>query len=64
MNATPKLYWPEFKRKFKKEPEMKDPKVVDRDREKYYRDYISRMTHLVIVLVICLTSVNRSQNKH
>ncbi|EPS42012.1 hypothetical protein H072_4007 [Dactylellina haptotyla CBS 200.50] len=41
-NATPKLYWPEFKRKFKKEPEMKDSKVSDRDREKYYRDYISR----------------------
>ncbi|KAF3907939.1 hypothetical protein ABW21_db0205226 [Orbilia brochopaga] len=43
LNATPKLYWPEFKRKFKKEPAMKDVKVTDKDREKYYRDYISRM---------------------
>jgi|SRR5579871_401087 len=42
LNATPKLYWPEFKRKYKKEPEMKDIKVTDKDREKYYRDYTSR----------------------
>ncbi|KAK6536580.1 hypothetical protein TWF281_000807 [Arthrobotrys megalospora] len=42
-NATPKLYWPEFKRKFKKEVPMKDVKVSDKDREKYYRDYISRI---------------------
>ncbi|KAF3936678.1 hypothetical protein ABW19_dt0200092 [Dactylella cylindrospora] len=41
-NATPKLYWPEFKRKYKKEAPMKDLKVTDKDREKYYRDYISR----------------------
>ncbi|KAK6354905.1 hypothetical protein TWF696_004036 [Orbilia brochopaga] len=42
LNATPKLYWPEFKRKYKKEPAMKDLKVTDKDREKYYRDYIAR----------------------
>ncbi|KAJ6261257.1 Pre-mRNA-splicing factor [Drechslerella dactyloides] len=42
LNATPKLYWPEFKRKYKKEPAMKDAKVTDKDREKYYRDYIAR----------------------
>ena len=42
-NASPKLYWPEFKRKFKKEPEMKDLKLADKDREKMYRDHISRM---------------------
>ena len=41
-NATPKLYWPEFKRKFKKEPEMRDTKLPDKDREKWYRDYINR----------------------
>ncbi|KAK6351194.1 hypothetical protein TWF718_004364 [Orbilia javanica] len=41
-NATPKLYWPEFKRKFKKETAMKDVKVTDKVRETYYRDYISR----------------------
>ena len=42
-NATPKLYWLEFKRKFKKEPEMKDSKLTDKDREKMYRDHISRL---------------------
>lgn len=43
-HATPKLYWPEFKRKWKKEPEMKDSKLSDKDREKLYRDYITRIT--------------------
>ncbi|KKY14042.1 putative ff domain protein [Phaeomoniella chlamydospora] len=42
-HATPKLYWPEFKRKFKKEPEMKDTKLDDKTREKLYRDHIARL---------------------
>ncbi|PQE29558.1 WW domain-containing protein [Rutstroemia sp. NJR-2017a BBW] len=42
-HATPKLYWPEFKRKYKKEPEMRDPSLLDKDREKLYRDYINRL---------------------
>ncbi|TGJ73786.1 hypothetical protein EYR41_000861 [Orbilia oligospora] len=42
-NATPKLYWPEFKRKFKKEAAMKDAKITDKVKETYYRDYISRI---------------------
>ncbi|KAI9925198.1 hypothetical protein ASPWEDRAFT_176978 [Aspergillus wentii DTO 134E9] len=41
--ATPKLYWPEFKRKYRKEPEMKDSQLSDKDREKFYRDLISRI---------------------
>ncbi|KAL8763495.1 MAG: hypothetical protein Q9184_000707 [Pyrenodesmia sp. 2 TL-2023] len=41
--ATPKLYWPEFRRKYMKEPEMRDPKLSDKEREKWYRDYISRL---------------------
>lgn len=41
--ATPKLYWPEFKRKYKKEPEMKDMKLSDKDKEKLYRDHIKRV---------------------
>ena len=41
--ATPKLYWPEFKRKFKKEPEMNDRKLSEKDREKLYRDHINRL---------------------
>ncbi|EAW06648.1 FF domain protein [Aspergillus clavatus NRRL 1] len=42
-HATPKLYWPEFKRKFRKESEMKDSQLSDKDREKYYRDLVSRL---------------------
>ncbi|KAE8151393.1 hypothetical protein BDV25DRAFT_138916 [Aspergillus avenaceus] len=42
-HATPKLYWPEFKRKYRKEPEMKDSQLSDKDREKSYRDLISRL---------------------
>ncbi|KAK0744555.1 hypothetical protein B0T21DRAFT_357990 [Apiosordaria backusii] len=41
--ATPKLYWAEFKRKYKREDGMKDLKVADKDREKWYREYISRL---------------------
>ncbi|KZF21057.1 hypothetical protein L228DRAFT_269459 [Xylona heveae TC161] len=41
--ATPKLYWQEFKRKYKKESEMRDLKLSDKDREKWYREYISRL---------------------
>ena len=42
-HATPKLYWPEFKRKYRKEPEMKDSQLSDKDREKFYRDHIQRL---------------------
>jgi hypothetical protein len=42
-HATPKLYWPEFKRKYKKEPEMRDNSLPDKDREKCYREHINRL---------------------
>ncbi|KAH6679377.1 hypothetical protein B0J14DRAFT_686429 [Halenospora varia] len=42
-HANPKLYWPEFKRKYKKEPEMRDPALADKDREKFYREHINRL---------------------
>ncbi|KAG0639452.1 hypothetical protein HOY80DRAFT_1009532 [Tuber brumale] len=42
-NASAKLYWPEFKRKWKKSSEMKDSKVPDKEKEKMYREYISHM---------------------
>lgn len=42
-HANPKLYWPEFKRKYKKEPEMRDMSLADKDREKFYRDHIKRL---------------------
>ncbi|OLN87018.1 Pre-mRNA-splicing factor dre4 [Colletotrichum chlorophyti] len=41
--ASPKLYWQEFKRKHRKEPAMTDPYVKDKDREKWYREYINRL---------------------
>ncbi|PHH78394.1 hypothetical protein CDD80_6951 [Ophiocordyceps camponoti-rufipedis] len=41
--ATPKLYWPEFKRKYKKEAPMKDVKLSDKEREKAYREHIARL---------------------
>lgn len=40
--ATPKLYWPEFRRKYVKEPDMRNTKLSDKEREKWYRDYINR----------------------
>lgn len=42
-HATPKLYWPEFKRKYRKEEEMKNTRFSDKDREKLYRDHIARL---------------------
>lgn len=44
-NATPKLYWPEFRRKYKKIECMKDGGVAfgDKEREKLYREYIARV---------------------
>lgn len=43
INATPKLYWPEFKRKFRKDTEMTDRHLADKDREKLYREYIPKL---------------------
>ncbi|KAK1815653.1 hypothetical protein LTR12_009930 [Friedmanniomyces endolithicus] len=41
--ATPKLYWPEFKRKFRKEGVMGDRALGDRERERLYRELVGRM---------------------
>ncbi|KAL8693839.1 MAG: hypothetical protein Q9218_001395 [Villophora microphyllina] len=41
--ATPKLYWPEFRRKYMKEPDMRNTKLSDKERERLYRDYINRL---------------------
>ncbi len=43
-HATPKLYWSEFRRKFKKEPEIKEAHLNEKDREKLYREHINRIT--------------------
>ncbi|KAL6244882.1 hypothetical protein RBB50_008410 [Rhinocladiella similis] len=42
-HATPKLYWPEFRRKFKKEPEMRESGIQDKDREKAYRELVAKL---------------------
>ncbi len=42
-HATPKLYWPEFKRKHRKEEAMKEAHLSDKEREKLYRDHINRL---------------------
>ncbi|KAI5241058.1 hypothetical protein E4T42_08142 [Aureobasidium subglaciale] len=41
--ATPKLYWPEFRRKYKKEDAMRDAKLSDKERERLYREHINRL---------------------
>lgn len=41
-HATPKLYYPEFKRKFRKEPAFRDSKLAEKEREKFYREFIAR----------------------
>lgn len=41
--ASPKLYWPEFKRKYRKESVLNDRKLSDKDREKLYRDHMNRL---------------------
>ena len=42
-HATPKLFWPEFKRKFKKEPEMKEYEPSEKDKEKLYRELVAKL---------------------
>ena len=42
-NASVKLYWPEFKRKYKKEAVMKDYEISDKERERMYRDLVAKL---------------------
>lgn len=60
-HATPKLYWPEFRRKYKKEPEVKDGKLSDKDKEKLYRDHIKRLGMRSSDLKSDLTALLRAQ---
>jgi hypothetical protein len=59
--ATPKLYWPEFKRKYKKEAPMRDTALSDKDREKWYRDHIGRLKLPQPTLRSDLTTLLKSQ---
>ncbi|KAK9322422.1 hypothetical protein V1517DRAFT_323422 [Lipomyces orientalis] len=40
--ATPKLFYQEFKRKYRKEPIFKDSSLTDREKEKIYREYVRK----------------------
>ncbi|RCI16070.1 hypothetical protein L249_3069 [Ophiocordyceps polyrhachis-furcata BCC 54312] len=62
--ATPKLYWPEFKRKYKKEAPMKDVKLSDKEREKAYRDYIARLKLPHATLKSDLMALLKAQPNH
>jgi hypothetical protein len=55
-HATPKLYWPEFRRKYKK-----DAKLPDKDKEKLYRDHIKRLAMKSSDLKADLTALLRAQ---
>ncbi|CAI6331970.1 unnamed protein product [Periconia digitata] len=59
--ATPKLYWPEFKRKYRKEPEMKDTKLPEKEKEKLYREHIKRLGMRSSDLKSDLVSLLRAQ---
>ncbi|POR37973.1 Pre-mRNA-splicing factor dre4 [Tolypocladium paradoxum] len=62
--ATPKLYWPEFRRKYKKEEPMKDMKLSDKDREKAYREHITRLKMPRATLRSELTALLKAQPVH
>ncbi|KAJ4349515.1 uncharacterized protein N0V89_008131 [Didymosphaeria variabile] len=59
--ATPKLYWPEFRRKYKKEPELKDAKLPDKEKEKLYREHIKRIGMRSSELKSDLTALLKAQ---
>ncbi|KAL6854745.1 hypothetical protein ACO1O0_005870 [Amphichorda felina] len=62
--ATPKLYWPEFKRKYKKEAPMKDHNLSDKDREKAYRDHVARLKQPQATRKADLTALLKAQPVH
>lgn len=62
--ATPKLYWPEFKRKYKKEEPMRDMRLPDKDREKAYREHINRLKLPQATLKSDLMSLLKTQPLH
>ncbi|WYZ41130.1 hypothetical protein EsH8_V_000025 [Colletotrichum jinshuiense] len=59
--ASPKLFWQEFKRKYRKEPAMTDPYVKDKDREKWYREHINRLKMPQATLKTDLATLLKSQ---
>ncbi|KAJ2901524.1 hypothetical protein MKZ38_001709 [Zalerion maritima] len=41
--ANGKLYWPEFKRKWRKEDVMNETRLGEKEREKLFREYVARL---------------------
>ena len=62
--ASPKLYWPEFKRKYKREVVMKDLSMQEKDKEKAYREHIARLKLPQTTLKGDLAALLRSQPLH
>lgn len=62
--ASTKLYWPEFKRKWKKEPVMKDVHVPDKEKEKNYREHVNRLKMSQTTLKADLTALLKAQPAH
>ena len=62
--ASPKLYWPEFKRKYKREAAMKDMNLPDKDREKLYREHITRLKLPQATMKSDLTALLKAQPLH
>ena len=42
--ASPKLFWPEFRKKYRKESIMNERRLSDKEREKLYRDLVGRLS--------------------
>ena len=42
-HTRPKEYWPEFRKKWRREAIMKDSYLSDKDREKLYREHVKRL---------------------
>lgn len=62
--ATPKLYWPEFRRKYRTEAAMRGTKILDKDREKWYREYIGRLKLPESTLKADLVQLLKSTSLH
>lgn len=71
-HATPKLFWPEFKRKYRTSDAMRDYNLSDKEREKLYREYIHRLKKpeaerrrdlIALLKSVALTSTREDLNR-
>lgn len=59
-HASTRLYWPEFKRKFRKEGCMRGFELSDKEREKWYREYVGKLKLPQATLKSDLTTLLKS----